>query len=242
MKFYGYLREGQTAFATEDDFIKWIERFPKSGRAPKGKKKEFGQLKFLIHQAESYKKYGLLSWDNISNTLSWTSKEEFEKLFLKDRVEEIKIGNVTYLNTSPLAEKTFEKKSKAIAKLLKSFKGFHKKALQKSFKVVFKSSTQMRPRAKYKSQLDEIWVRHNAKVDNELYGHLLYIIVHELGHRYEKFHGLPNGWRDTYTTDYSRKQAFAASEAFAELFAISHWPNQYKQYEEQIKWFKGIMK
>lgn len=241
MRLYNYLKE-EIAFSDENDFVKWIEKFPKSGRSPKGKKKEFNLLQFLIHQATTYKKYGLLSWDNINNTLSHVSKEEFEKLFLKDKIEEIKIGNITYLNTSPLAEKSFEQKAKAIDKLLKSLKGFHKKAIFKSFKIIFKSSTQMKPRAKYKSQLDEIWVRHNAKVDNELYGHLLYIIVHELGHRYEKFHGLPSGWRDTYTTDYSRKIGFAASEAFAELFALSHWPKQYKEYERQIDWFKGIMK
>jgi len=100
----------------------------------------------------------------------------------------------------------------------------------------------MKPRAKYREQTDEIWVRHNAKVDNELYGHLLYIIVHELGHRYEKYYGLPNGWRDTYTTNYSKKQTFSSSEAFAELFALSFWSKQYKEYEKQIEWFRKIMK
>jgi len=243
MKFKKYIKEQSSPFATENDFIKWMEQFPSSGRSPKGRKKEFGFLQFLQHQATMYKKHGILSWDNINAIFSHNiSKEEFEKLFAKDRVEELKIGNVTYLNTSSLAEDAFIQKAKKIDKLLSSLKGFHKKAASKPFKIIFKSSQQIKPRAKYRTQTDEIWVRHNAKADNELYGHLLYIIIHELGHRYEKFYGFPQGWKETYTTKYSRTQGINGSEAFAELFALSHWHNQYKEYDQQITWYKGIMK
>jgi len=246
MKLRKYLKEQNSQFTTEDDFIKWIEQFPKSGRAPKGKKKEYDQMKFLQHQAETYKKYHILSWDNINAIFSYNTKEEFEKWFAKDKTEELKIGNVTYINTSPLAEKSFIQKAKVIDNFLSSFKGFHKKAITKSLKILFKSSQQMKPRAKYRSQTDEIWVRHNAKVDNELYGHLLYIIAHELGHRYEKYYGLPQGWKIVYTTKYSHtpNSGFSGDEEpFAELFALSHWyPKQYKEYQQQIEWFRGIMK
>lgn len=243
MRLKKYLNEAvQQQFATEDDFVKWVSQFPKSGRSPKGKKKEFSNLQFLILQADMYKKYGMMSWDNVNATLAYTSKEEFENLFAKDRTEELKMGKITYINTSPLAEKSFIDKAKAINKLLKSLKGYHKKVISKPLTIIFKSKDQIGVKGKYKTDVDQVWIKHNANIKNDDYASLLYIIVHELGHRWQKFYGLPNKWKNTYTTPYSKKETLADSEAFSELFALSHWPKKYPKFKDQIEWFNGVMK
>jgi hypothetical protein len=43
------------------------------------------------------------------------------------------------------------------------------------------------------------------------------------------------------TTKYSKVDSFTGEEKFAELFAISHWPNKYKEYKKQIKEFKKVI-
>ena len=75
-----------------------------------------------------------------------------------------------------MAEKTFITKVNKISNLFSSFKGFHKKVLRKPIKIFFKPTKDMKVRGKYKQDLDQIWVKQSSKVDNELYGHLLYII------------------------------------------------------------------
>jgi len=250
MRFKRYLKESkyplQDLMSDYKIFVKWIDQFPKSGRAPKGMKKEYEKIQFLKKQAEFIQKFPQpeLAMQNVNATLSWWTPEDLQRVedaMLKDTVEEIKSGNLIFKNESAMGEKTFISKAKKIDKFLKTLKGYHKKAISKPLTIIFKPTKLFKAKAKYNEQHDQIWVKQGSKVDNELYGHLLYIIVHELGHRYEKFYGLPSKWKDTYTTDYSKKEGFAASEAFAELFAISHWPNKYKEYSDKIEWFKGIM-
>ncbi len=251
MRFKTYIKENKLEDLKNDPdkFIKWIKQFPISGKAPKGMKKEFEKIKFLHKQADFIQQFPdpKAAMQNVVNALSWWTPEdlaEIEAKFLKKKVERIESGNLTFINESTMAEKRFIETSKQIEKFLKSLKGFHKKAIQKPLTVVFKPTKMFKAKAKYRESQDQIWVKQGSKADNELYGHLLYIILHELGHRYEKFNGLPNGWKKVYTTKYSRTpNAFNAdTEPFAELFALSHWPNKYKEYEDQINWFKGIMK
>jgi hypothetical protein len=231
-------------------FIEWIAHFPKSGRAPKGEKKLFDSIKFLHTQAEVYQSTGLLS-PNISATFSWWDEAEMDRVAdvffagkTKAKLEVITHGNVTFHNGSSMSEVRFVKTSKTVAALLKSLKGYHKKAISKPLEIHFKSAKDIKAKAVYKGLLDQVWIRDNSKADNELYGHLLYIVVHELGHRFDKLHRIPRDFADSdfYTTDYSHADSMAGSECFAEIFAISHWPDKYKEYADQIERFNKLMK
>lgn len=245
MRFKKYLIE--SVQSDPEDFLKWISQFPKSGKAPKGKKKEFSYFQQLHRIADVLKKYksnpdfANSTMQQVQAIFSYITKDELEQLFLKDKTEKIKIGNVTIHNESSMSEKMFKQKAKAIGDFLKSLKGFHKKVLAKPLDVYFKPSRSMKARAVYKNDLDQIWLKSSAKI-NELYGHLLYQILHELGHRYDRMYGLPKGWTtDIFTTRYSIQKG-NTEEAFAELFALSHWPKQYKEYEDKINLFKEMMK
>jgi len=232
-------------------FIQWIEHFPKSGRAPNGEKKLFDGIKFLQKQLEVYREHGLMS-SNIASALSWWSAEgEMDRIAdvffagkSKAKVEVIKHGNVTFHNGSSMSEARFKKTTKTIADLLKGLKGFHKKALSKPLEIHFKYTKEIRAKAVYKGLLDQVWVKESSK-PIDLYGHLLYVIIHELGHRYEFLHKRPKDFedRDFYTTKYSRTETMAGSESFAEIFALSHWPDKYNDdYSDQIERFNAMMK
>jgi hypothetical protein len=57
------------------------------------------------------------------------------------------------------------------------------------------------------------------------YGAFDYIIIHELGHRYERKRGLPVDFdqAEWWTTKYSQTEGMGGSESFAELFALSNF-------------------
>ncbi len=83
-------------------------------------------------------------------------------------------------------------------------------------------------KGKYKSADDLLLVRTTPAVLKRAdgYASLDYILIHELGHRYEhKVRGLPVDFDKPawWTTRYSRADSMAGSESFAELFAIGHF-------------------
>lgn len=231
-----------------DDLISFLEYFPKSGRAPKGKKKEKESIDFLHRMADMYRDYGVVS-HNIHATFSYyNTKEAIDDLvdsFTKNKkTEKIVKGRITFKNESAMSEKRFIQNANEIFELLKSLKGFHRAAIEKPIIVQFKKASDMKSKAHYNSLEDEIWIKESAKLDqNERYGHLQYIIIHELGHRVERTHRLPAGFSDyqNYTTDYSKADSLAGSEAFAELFALSHWKEKYPQYQKKIEKFERLM-
>ena len=233
-----------------EKFLEWIAYFPKSGRSPTGEKKLFDNIKFLHRQADLYRETGLIS-ANVDSMLSWWEDDgEMDRIAdvffakkKKPRVEVIKHDRITFKNRSGMGEATFKNTVKQITKFLDDLDGFHAKTLKKPLEIHFKYAKDVKAKAVYKGLEDEIWIKSGHKADNELYGHLLYIILHELGHRYEYLFGLPDDFSDSqfYTTKYSHADSMGGSECFAEIFAISHWPKKYDEYETKIKRFTDMM-
>jgi len=138
----------------------------------------------------------------------------------------------------------FENNIKAIESFLSTLKGFHK-AVLKNLRIEFVSASDMKTTAKYLSGKDIVWINPLSKKMGKTkddYGSLLYILLHELGHRYHAMN--PQSWRisdpSMVTTPYSRglNSMNPEGETFAELFALSHWEKKYPKYSNQIKKFK----
>jgi hypothetical protein len=135
-----------------------------------------------------------------------------------------------------------------ITKLLNRLLGEYKKALVGGIKIVFKSASDTKAKATYKSELDELWIRNSPDTlklfDKEIYGWIPYIIIHELGHRYEHKIDSPKWFNSSYiTSKYSMSAGFADEEKFAECFAISFFGDSispdYPKWESVINKFKG---
>lgn len=235
-----------------DDFVKWIEQFPTSGRAPNGMKKEFETIKYLKQWAESYKQYGLVT-SNIASTFSRWREDDIDRIIdaffngKTERIDNLTIGNLFFVNDSSMSGKNFTETSNKVSKFLKKFNGFHKNALVGKLEIHFKSSKFLRSKAKYASDKDQIWIKesNSRDADSEQYASLLYIIAHELGHRFEQKSNVPQSFKDSdfYTTKYSRTDSMGGSESFAEIFAISFFgTSKYPQFTEQIEKFEKLMK
>jgi hypothetical protein len=146
----------------------------------------------------------------------------------REVLTELKLGQATYYNRSNLSNESFKRYAEGVERVFASLKGWRKKALSGNLKVAFVGAQEMRSQGKYKQADDTLLVRATPKVlkRTQGYGTMDYIIVHELGHRYERFHGTggvdfdkPEWW----TTRYSRTESMAGSESFAELFALGHF-------------------
>lgn len=139
--------------------------------------------------------------------------------------KEIKSGNITYLNLIGFDEAKLKKYVQQLDALFNSVKGWRKKAFAGQLKVALAGPKHFRGTASgvYKSGEDTLYVRATPKVlkRGEGYGSPQYILIHELGHRYEyKQHPRIDFDRDMWkTTRYSRNEG----EAFAELFALGHF-------------------
>ncbi|WP_219583485.1 hypothetical protein, partial [Vibrio parahaemolyticus] len=70
--------------------------------------------------------------------------------------------------------------------------------MEGSVKISFVGAKDIRSLAKYDSENDEVLIKHTSLSDNELYGHMRYLLVHELGHRYENKFGLPESFSDDW--------------------------------------------
>jgi hypothetical protein len=103
----------------------------------------------------------------------------------------------------------------------------------------------MKSKAKYKTDKDELWINARKMGDTkDDYGSLVYVVLHELGHRYLRYN--PQKWnydsQEWVTTRYSMTDSMSGEEKFAELFALSHWKNKYKEYADKINKFEGMIK
>ena len=171
------------------------------------------------------------------------SKEEYEQIYSdKGQQEIIKGMYATYKHSDTGSYKRFLDNIEDIEDLLGGLKGYHRIPL-KNLTVEFVSSKEMKTPAKYKSGKNTMWINPlSKKVGNtkEEYGSLRYIVVHELGHKF--LEDKPQRWdisdSSLYTTKYSMADTWNDEEIFAELFALSHWRNKYKQYSKQIKEFE----
>lgn len=238
-----------------EDVEDFLSNFSFSGKSPKGFKKEFESLKLLKKSVDLNKEYGnTFGVDNIRATFSRWNEEDLKRIVRafvgKGNTQNVvKQGNLEFYNHSSMGEKRFLESSKVITKLLGRFKGSHKKALTGKLVIRFQPAKEMKAKATYKTDKDEIWIKDSPKVSallkKELYGWLPYIIVHELGHRYEKKKGHPSWYdrRDFITTKYSKQEHFlSGGEDFAEVFALSFFGKgvhpDYKQWESKVESFK----
>lgn len=232
-----------------NDLKVWINSLQlEVGKAPRGLKKQWDNLKFIHRQVNS--PFGLHSGalSNIGASFSLMTKEDIDliisKTSNKNKKVEYKGNNAIFKNKSNMAESTFLKRSKSLDKHLSTLKGFHRKAITiKPLEVIFVKKEQSKSTAVYKSELDKIFIRPDRRaIDGDKYGSFNYIITHELGHRFERLVKSYPEFNILYTTKYSKTNSWE-SEAFAELFALSHYGIKvYPQYENQIKKFINTIK
>lgn len=236
----------------------WVTHLDLIKKCPKGFKKEREFLLFLEKQLSVYHQYGVMSCENIQAVFSWyepAKLDEIDQAFaLKEQVREMRINGVRYVNDSMMSEEIFEKSVYLLAKDLSSLPALHKQALKpdtlqarlqkEPLTIRFMRDGELATWAKYVSESDEILIKQSAQVDNPAYGHAPYIVRHELGHRYEHVYGLPKRYRDSehYTTKYSQTDSLAASECFAECFAISSLAERYPQYAKQSESLLGHLR
>jgi len=140
--------------------------------------------------------------------------------------KEVTVGGNTYLNLVGFDQKKLGHYVTTLESIWDDLKGWRRKALSGGLKVALASPRDFQGTAggKYKSSGDVLMVRATPKVlkrTHGSYGALDYILVHELGHRYERKHNLPDDFDKSrwWTSPYSRKEG----EAFAELFALGHF-------------------
>lgn len=237
---------------TEDkheELATWLNALELNGRTPRGQAKNKERLQFIKNQMdylEQFKGMSTLPVDNINATFSHMSEDDIDSIvdaFVKgNKVTELKFGNVTIRNESPLSESKFKQTAKQINSFLSGFKGFHEKALEGDVTVVLKKASDLNSKAKYDTEKDEVQVRSTLKFEDRT---LPWAIGHELGHRYERLHGLPEEfWENSFrTTRYSYTESLSgSSEAFAEIFVLSLAPSKYPQYKQTLMDFGRIMK
>lgn len=142
--------------------------------------------------------------------------------------KEMSVGGITYINKAGLIESSLRKYVKRLETVLGSLKGWRAKAT-KGLKVVLASPKDFRGTAggQYKESEDALYVRTTPAVlkRGPGYGSFEYILIHEVGHRYDKRYGTGVDFarQEWWTTPYSRKETFGLSETFAELFALGHF-------------------
>jgi hypothetical protein len=158
--------------------------------------------------------------------------------------KELELGGVKYVNDAAASEASLQKYAKRLDAVFSTLKGWRKKSLSGNLVVVLKPAAAFRGTVggKYKRDEDALWVRTTPAVlkRGQGYGSFEYIIVHELGHRYERFHKIPQEveWGQLqYTTRYS----YSDGEAFAELFALGHFGIKGNWDHARVERFEKLM-
>lgn len=161
--------------------------------------------------------------------------------------KELSMGATTFLNKAGLTEAKLTKYAKRLNALFKSLSGWRSKALKGGLTVVLATPKDFHGTAggKYKRDEDALYIRTTPAVLKRAagYGSFDYILVHELGHRYERYNRLsidfdrPNWW----TTNYSRRDTMSGGESFAELFAIGHFRLTGNWDQSVVERFERVM-
>lgn len=151
--------------------------------------------------------------------------------------KELVLGPATYENEIGVDGPTLEKYAKRLDTIFRSITGWRAAALKNGLKVVLASPRNFTGTVsgKYKRDRDALLIRttpNSLKRDSAGYGSFEYILVHEMGHRFEKYNPpkIDFDRREWLTTRYSSREG----EAFAELFAIGH-------FNLTGTWDKGIV-
>ena len=143
-----------------------------------------------------------------------------------EKVVEVLTPTATYINLKGLSAATFKEYVKSLDATFGALRGWRRKALSGKFKVALAGPDKFRGTVagKYNAPSDTLFVRATPTVmrrSGGAYASPEYILIHELGHRFERLYGSQSV---PYTTPYSRQEgAFGNSEAFAELFALGHF-------------------
>ena len=163
--------------------------------------------------------------------------------------EKIKIGSNTYLNSAQLNEDKLKEYAEAIELVFKELKGWRKDALDGGVTVDFAPATKFRSKTvggRYNRNEGILYVRATPTVlkrTKGTYGAFDYIIVHELGHRFQHIkkvtkdfdsftaRGYNKSWK---TSRYSQTEG----EAFAELFALGNFNIKEDNF---VKWDPEIL-
>lgn len=164
-------------------------------------------------------------------------------------IREIKTANATYINGKGLAAASFKKYIQALDAMFSAMKGWRRKALGNGLKVNLAGSEAFRgtSKGKYNEASDTLFVRATPKVMSRSggYGSPEYILIHELGHRYEKMHHIGDRFEraEWITTPYSMTDSMAGSEKFAELFALGHFGirNAHREFGDVVDRFEKEM-
>jgi len=159
--------------------------------------------------------------------------------------KELKLGGNTYINDVGVNEAALKKYAARLETIFDALKGWHKKALVGGVEVVLASPRHFRGTAGgvYKiSEGGKLYVRATPAVLSRSggYGDFEYILVHELGHRYEHKNRLPSEDFDKptwWTSKYSMKEG----ESFAELFALSHFNLHGSWDPSKVERFQALM-
>lgn len=160
--------------------------------------------------------------------------EEIVRLFSEEggvsRPKELRVGSNLYLNLSGFTEPQLKKFAESLEQVFDGLKGWRQKALAGGVRVALAGPKEFRGTAagKYKREEDTLYVRATPAVLKRTrgsYGSFDYIIVHELGHRYDDKHRLPTDFEQSewHTSKYSTTETMSGGESFAELFAISNY-------------------
>lgn len=141
----------------------------------------------------------------------------------------ITIGSATYVNEVGVDAASVEKYATRLDAIFRSITGWRSKAMKGGLKVVLASPRNFRGTAagNYRQSEDALYVRATPNIlkRGAGYASFEYVIVHELGHRYERLNSLPEDFDKPqwWTTRYSRTEGLGGSEGFAELFALGHF-------------------
>lgn len=227
-----------------------------TAKTPRGTKDVKDAAQKWLRTLENYSSgtifAGALAFD--SGPWAWTLKDNVDAL-VKDftdegaasqgkkvEVREIDGSHAKFINRANMSEVTFRKYAAGIDRLLGTFKGWRRKALSGTPKIVFVGRSAMKPQGRYVQAKDEMWVRATPEVlkRSQGYASFDYILVHELGHRYERFNRVPDevyrhGW---HTSRYS----YQDGESFAELFAIGHFGIKGNWDQTIVERFEAVMK
>jgi len=146
--------------------------------------------------------------------------------------KELVLDGNTFINSVGFDEKKLAMYAGRLDAIFKDLKGWRKGALAGGLKVMLASPADFgggTAGGKYKSDSDTLLVRATPAVlarAGKSYGGFEYIIVHELGHRYDRKHHTPVDFDrpEWVTTPYSAKDSLGGlSEQFAELFALTNF-------------------
>jgi len=220
-----------------------VSRTPKGGKAYKEALEALHWYLANGRPVESYRSSIEDKWGELRRQL-----DEVVRLFTDEGgrsvPKELRVGGNTYVNEVGFDEAKLTEYTKSLEQVFAEVKGWRRKALSGGLTVVLASPKSFAGTAggKYQSSQDRMLVRATPNVlkrTRGTYGAFDYIIVHELGHRYE--HKLrprldfdKSEW---HTTKYSTKEG----EAFAELFAMTNFGLPVPGKEDVLTRFEDYM-